>query len=156
MSAIPITPDSSTDPATVPVAAAPKAPFPIRTLLLGLAGMLLIVAGGAGAGATLVHDPLVDRTGLNWIRYGHGMMLASWATYIGLGLVIWAWVRLGRHIRAGRVNQRVLLRVIGVWVLPLLVGPPLFSKDVYSYLAQGNLALHGLDPYAVGRRRCPA
>jgi alpha-1,6-mannosyltransferase len=34
--------------------------------------------------------------------------------------------------------------------LPLLFAPPLFSKDIYSYLAQGQLALSGYDPYVVG------
>lgn len=171
MPATPSIPRSSADPAPVPlgpthltpvVTAPPSAeparvwPFPIRTALLGLAGMVLIAGGGMGAGATLIHDPLLANGAFNWIRYGHGMMLATWLLYMGLGLAIWAWIRLGRHARAGRVNRAYMIRVIVIWIAPLLIAPPLFSKDVYSYLAQGDLALHGLDPYAVGPSALPS
>jgi alpha-1,6-mannosyltransferase len=170
MPATPSIPRSSADPAPVPLgptrpttvlrAVVPTPPervwpFPIRTALLGMAGMVLIAAGGMGAGATLIHDPLLANGAFNWIRYGHGMMLATWMLYVGLGLAIWAWIRLGRHARAGRVNHAYMIRVIVMWIAPLLVAPPLFSKDVYSYLAQGDLALHGLDPYAVGPSALP-
>ncbi|AHH95401.1 polyprenol phosphomannose-dependent alpha 1,6 mannosyltransferase MptB [Kutzneria viridogrisea] len=131
-------------------------PFPIRTVLLGTAGMALLAFGGIGAGATLIHDPLLANGPFNWVRYGHGMMLATWMLYVGLGLIIWAWTRLGRHARAGRVGTADMVRIVLIWTLPLLVAPPLFSKDVYSYLSQGDLALHGLDPYAVGPAALPS
>jgi len=176
MPATPSIPRSSADPAPVPLgptrptpvakaqadaAQAPAEPprewpFPIRTALLGLAGMVLIAAGGMGAGATLIHDPLLANGAFNWIRYGHGQLLATWILYMGLGLAIWAWIRLGRHARAGRVNHAYMIRVIVLWIVPLLLAPPLFSKDVYSYLAQGDLALHGLDPYGVGPSALPS
>src|ERR1700747_1560474 len=35
-------------------------------------------------------------------------------------------------------------------MLPLLPAPPMYSKDVYSYLAQSQISLEGLDPYRVG------
>ena len=34
-----------------------------------------------------------------------------------------------------------------------LLAPPLFSRDVYSYFAQGKLVLAGVDPYTQRRRR---
>lgn len=34
--------------------------------------------------------------------------------------------------------------------LPSLLVPPLFSRDVYSYIAQGQLQLSGFNPYEVG------
>jgi alpha-1,6-mannosyltransferase len=37
-----------------------------------------------------------------------------------------------------------------LWTLPLLIAPPMYSKDVYSYLAQSQISLQGLDPYKVG------
>jgi alpha-1,6-mannosyltransferase len=42
-----------------------------------------------------------------------------------------------------------------VWTAPILLSPPLFTRDVYSYLAQGALALRGLDPYQVGPSKLP-
>jgi alpha-1,6-mannosyltransferase len=34
-----------------------------------------------------------------------------------------------------------------MWVAPLIVVPPMFSRDVYSYLAQCKIAFLGLNPY---------
>jgi len=41
------------------------------------------------------------------------------------------------------------------WSLPLLVAPPVFSQDAYSYAAQGWIVHNGLDPYAVGPGMLP-
>jgi alpha-1,6-mannosyltransferase len=38
----------------------------------------------------------------------------------------------------------------GFWLAPLLLSVPVFSRDTYSYLAQGALLRDGLDPYVVG------
>ena len=38
----------------------------------------------------------------------------------------------------------------GFWLAPLLLSVPLFSRDTYSYLAQGALLRDGFDPYVVG------
>jgi alpha-1,6-mannosyltransferase len=70
--------------------------------------------------------------------------------------VIWAWVRLGRMVRNRYVGSAAVVIAIAAWTLPLLLSPPLFSKDVYSYLAQGQLALHGFDPYRVGPAALPS
>ena len=124
--------------------------IPIRTILLGVAGVMLVALGGTGAGAILKRDPLITDTSLSWIRYGHGHDLATAVLYIGLGMVIWSWIRLGRMVRNGHVGSAAVLTAIVAWTLPLLFAPPLFSKDIYSYLAQGQIALNGLDPYSVG------
>ncbi|MEU4802500.1 polyprenol phosphomannose-dependent alpha 1,6 mannosyltransferase MptB [Actinosynnema sp. NPDC023587] len=124
--------------------------IPVRTILLGVAGVMLIALGGTGAGAILKRDPLLADTTLSWIRYGHGHDLANAVLYVGLGLVVWSWIRLGRMVRNGHVGSNAVLTAVVVWTLPLLFAPPLFSKDIYSYLAQGQIALNGLDPYQVG------
>lgn len=41
------------------------------------------------------------------------------------------------------------------WVLPLLFAPPVFSRDAYSYAAQGWILHNGIDPYAVGPGSLP-
>jgi alpha-1,6-mannosyltransferase len=45
------------------------------------------------------------------------------------------------------VRPRELLLLAALWSAPLALGPALFSLDMYSYLAQGSLLHHGLDPY---------
>lgn len=69
----------------------------------------------------------------------------------GMGLVLLAWAMLGRLVLANRdTAPRTLRSVFLLWAAPLLIVPPLFSGDVHSYLAQGEIAARGLDPYAVG------
>src|SRR5699024_47195 len=41
-------------------------------------------------------------------------------------------------------------RVLLTWTVPFLAVPPLFSRDVYSYLAQSKIVLLGMDPYELG------
>ena len=48
------------------------------------------------------------------------------------------------------MTRSQLDRTLLLWVLPLLVAPPMYSRDVYSYLAQSEIAIGGLDPYRVG------
>src|SRR5215469_10297161 len=73
-----------------------------RTLVQGVAGSTCIMVGSVGAGGGLIHDPILGNGPLSWIRYGHGQQLAQALLYIGVGLLVWAWVRLGRDI-SGRL-----------------------------------------------------
>ncbi|MGH4021247.1 MAG: polyprenol phosphomannose-dependent alpha 1,6 mannosyltransferase MptB [Pseudonocardiaceae bacterium] len=125
------------------------------TVLLGLLGSLLLATGGAGAGGVLVQDPMLTGGPLSWVRYGHGQDLANIVLYLGFGLVVWAWVRLGREVLRGTATGRHVLVACAVWIAPMLVCPPLFTRDVYSYLGQGALALRGIDPYEVGPAELP-
>ncbi|WP_233158001.1 polyprenol phosphomannose-dependent alpha 1,6 mannosyltransferase MptB [Actinokineospora bangkokensis] len=125
-------------------------PLPKRTIALGTLGSLLILISAFGAAGILVHDPVLGHGPLSWLRYGHGQMLATGVLYLGFSLVVWAWVRLGRHVLAGRVAPRTVLLAAGCWIAPLLVSPPVFTRDVFSYIAQGTLPLFGHDPYVVG------
>ncbi|GAB3736669.1 alpha-(1-_6)-mannopyranosyltransferase A [Amycolatopsis oliviviridis] len=100
---------------------------------MGLGGSVLVSLGAFGAGATLRHGPVPS---------GHGRMLATAVLYLGLALMLTAWVRLGRLASA-----REVVRAAWLWCVPLLCAPPLFSTDLYTYLAQGAVAHAGLDPY---------
>jgi alpha-1,6-mannosyltransferase len=128
---------------------------PRLPLLLGLAASVLLVLGGFGAGGVLVHDPLLTNSALGFWRYGHGREIATVLMYLGLVMMAYAWVRLGRGVLAGRVGGRAVLTTAAVWIAPLLCGPPLLTRDMFSYLAQGAIPLAGLDPYAVGPEAIP-
>ncbi|MFD0593621.1 hypothetical protein ACFQZ4_14815 [Catellatospora coxensis] len=43
-----------------------------------------------------------------------------------------------------------MLTIGAAWAAPLLVAPPLGSRDAYAYACQGWLWRAGLDPYAMG------
>jgi alpha-1,6-mannosyltransferase len=128
---------------------------PRNPLLMGLGASLMMVIGGFGAGGVLVRDPLLTNSALGFWRYGHGRELATILIYTGVALMAWAWIRLGREVLARRVGGRAVLTTAAVWALPMLAAPPLFTRDIFSYLAQGGLPLAGFDPYAVGPEAMP-
>ncbi len=71
--------------------------------------------------------------------------------YFGVVLLIAAWALLGRLVRSAEPpSPRALLVVLAVWAVPLLLAPPLFSRDVYSYLAQGAMVDAHIDVYTYG------
>jgi alpha-1,6-mannosyltransferase len=123
----------------------------MKTLTLGLVGSLAVFLGGVGCAGVPLTDPVLGAGGLFWmLHYGNGSTLATVVLYLGLSLMVWAWVRLGRDVLAGRTGGRAVAASAGAWLVPMLLSPPLFTRDVYSYLAQGALVLHGFDPYIAG------
>src|SRR3984885_15019284 len=70
---------------------------------------------------------------------------------LGAGMMALAGLMLGRFaLGKRRMSRGELDRTLLLWVLPLLIAPPMFSKDVYSYLAQSQICRLGLDPYRGG------
>lgn len=120
---------------------------------LGAVGTLLIALGGFGGGAL----PVVDNP---WFSFGLGsamgrMMLASNAVVlIGVGMLVCAWLLMAPFVGASgngpRVATPAVQRTLIAWVVPLMFTAPLFTQDIYSYLANGAIVRMGLDPYAAG------
>ncbi|WP_405726928.1 polyprenol phosphomannose-dependent alpha 1,6 mannosyltransferase MptB [Streptomyces sp. NBC_00028] len=114
-----------------------------RCQILGLAGTTVLAAGGETAGALPVRDLL----SLASAHAAVGLI----GVYFGVVLLIAAWAMLGRLIRTPEPPApRDLLLVLALWATPLLLAPPLFSRDVYSYLAQGAMVDAHMDVYAHG------
>ncbi|QLY33607.1 alpha-(1-_6)-mannopyranosyltransferase A [Nocardia huaxiensis] len=122
--------------------------------ILGFFGAIMITFGGFGAGATRRNDPLLEIAHLSWLRFGHGYALSTVFVWIGVLAMITAWVRLGRAtigtVAGAKVTLNELRAIVGIWIFPLLFAVPMFSRDAYSYLAQGALLRDGFNPYAVG------
>jgi hypothetical protein len=73
------------------------------------------------------------------------------AVFVGMLVLSRVWYDLARALDRERgVPVRKLAVIFAIWVLPLLVAPPLFSRDVYSYAAQGDMVTHGITPYQYG------
>ena len=121
-----------------------------RPAVLGVAGSALITLASPGAGSLRATDPFLERLNLSWMRFGHGQQLSMALLYLGVGLMLVAWVRVGRLVLAERISAAGLHATIAAWVVPMLVASPIYSRDVYSYLAQGALLRDGYDPYSVG------
>jgi alpha-1,6-mannosyltransferase len=117
-----------------------------RCQVLGLAGTAFLAAGGETAGALPVRELLSPSS-------AHAA-LGLVGAYFGVVLLIAAWALLGRLIRGPRPpSPRALMAVLVIWAAPLLLAPPLFSRDVYSYLAQGAMVDAHIDVYAQGPAR---
>ncbi|WP_199440915.1 polyprenol phosphomannose-dependent alpha 1,6 mannosyltransferase MptB [Umezawaea beigongshangensis] len=102
---------------------------------------------------------------LRWTGFGGVLLLvaAAWAGAVtapssapataalaagiaGAAVLVLSWALLGRT----PPSPQRLRWTLALWCAPLLVAPPLFSRDVFSYLAQGEIAARGLDPHALG------
>ncbi len=117
---------------------------------LGLTGSLMMAVGALGGGALPVPQPL---QGLRLLGLpDRNPTLSVAVVYTGMALVALAWWRVARRLSAhpGAVSRRSLTRIALTWAVPLVAAPPLFSRDVYSYLAQGATFARGLDPYQLG------
>lgn len=121
-----------------------------RPARIGCLGAALLTIGGLGAGSTRLHDPLLESLHLSWLRFGHGLVLSSILLWAGVAVMLIAWLWLGRRVIDGTATEYTMVATTGFWLAPLLLSVPLFSRDTYSYLAQGALLRDGFDPYVVG------
>lgn len=122
----------------------------LRTRLFGATGTILMAIGALGAGARpVVQDPTFGVRLLNLPSRIQTVSLTMTTT--GAVMMALAWLMLGRFaLGSRRMSRGDLDRTLLLWTLPLLIAPPMYSKDVYSYLAQSQISLEGLDPYRVG------
>jgi hypothetical protein len=121
----------------------------LRIRQLGLAGTVLIVLGGVLAGVPPTRDPVLRAPVLESLR----AFTTPWVmvVFAGLALLLLAWWRLGAKIRGGHgPDVRYMLTTMAYWAAPLTVTMPIFSRDVYSYLAQGTMTVLGIDAYQYG------
>ncbi|MGV9802277.1 polyprenol phosphomannose-dependent alpha 1,6 mannosyltransferase MptB [Mycobacterium sp. NPDC003449] len=121
-----------------------------RTRLFGATGTVLMAIGALGAGARpVVQDPTFGVRLLNLPSRIQTVSLTMTTT--GAVMMALAWLMLGRFaLGPRRMSRSQLDRTLLLWALPLLIAPPMYSRDVYSYLAQSEIGLIGLDPYRVG------
>lgn len=67
------------------------------------------------------------------------------AVFVGAALLAAAWIGLARYAAGERTGW--LVAIAAAWLTPLALAPPLFSGDVYSYIAQGTILHLGHNPY---------
>ena len=73
------------------------------------------------------------------------------AVYGGLVLLMRVWYGMTRALtrRPGTPIKHLWL-ILGLWTVPLLLVAPIFSRDVFSYAAQGEMVSHHINPYNYG------
>ena len=119
----------------------------------GTVGALLLMLGSGSSygAATPIPNPVDGLRVIGLLsRIGPAALACS---YTGIGLIVLCWVLIGRLAAPGRVrrlSRSQLSHTLAMWAVPLLVTPPLFSRDVYSYLAIGSMMREGFNPYDAG------
>ena len=131
----------------------------LGTTLLGLLGGTSVVVGAVLGGSTFVSHLrgawFFGAPGGALGSLGHAGRAATTpsllAVYGGLIVFCRAWLSLLGTLRRHRgVAVRRVIAVVAVWMIPFLLAPPLFSRDVYSYAGQGEMVSHHIDPYRYG------
>jgi hypothetical protein len=111
----------------------------------GLCGSLLVAMGslfmGRLAATPSAHFLVLLQARPHARSAGYGLVI------VGLVLMSLAWWGLGVTTRGADDGVRRVLRAAWLWATPLIVTPPLFSNDVWSYVAQGQLVAQDRSPY---------
>jgi hypothetical protein len=121
----------------------------------GLFGSLCVLVGVAQSGS-----PFTSKLPEAWF-FGVGTGASSAGqdrTYLGvillyLGVVVMvaSWFEIIRTLRrTPAIPVSTVMTIIVAWSVPVFVMPPLFSRDVYSYAAQGEMVSRGINPYVQG------
>ena len=126
---------------------------PNIAVLQGFVGSVLMWMGSLGVGwlslssAELRRNPVII-----WLRFEPaGAVLSVLLLALGGMLLIRAWLRLGQRLNGWSEETRpFILRAIVAWTIPLAAALPLFSRDVFAYIAQGQVMIAGLNPYVDG------
>lgn len=141
--------------------------FTVHHIIPGVVGSLLIALGALGVGWLPLNTGLLDNVVVDALRSTtFGVGLSKVSVLVGVALLLQAWLVLGYDVLHGRTERgaawdlgpqplRRLWVALGAWMLPLLLTPPLFSRDVYSYYAQGKLLGLGVSPYTSGVASVP-
>ena len=81
----------------------------------------------------------------------YGPIIGRVSAVIGGAIILHTWLRLGVDVLRKQITSlRALWSMLMVSMVPLVLAPPLFSRDLYSYIAQGRLMAHNINPYTHG------
>jgi len=124
-----------------------RRPVPLFALGGLLAAAVIVVAGGRLGAA---RDALPMTRWLDLLApagYHVGDNIPAIVVVLGIGALIALWVGLLHFTRRRLLSERQTWTITAAWMAPFAIGPPLLSTDVYSSVAHGLLARHGLNPY---------
>lgn len=131
-----------------------------HTLRQGLLASLLIMVGSWGVGWMVMvpgswlplHNALLP------LRTTEaGAITCAVLLMVGSLLMLRSWLRLSQRIASwdDPAALPTMRKAVLLWGAPLLACFPIFSRDVFSYLAQGGLLYAGQNPYEAGVSELP-
>lgn len=125
---------------------------PKPAIISGTIGSAMMLAGSFGVGwlssvSDLSRWPLIIFLRLN----PFGVVLSVVLLAAGAMLLVRSWLRLGQKVRTwGPEARTATLKAVIAWGAPMMLAIPLFSRDVYAYMVQGQMVINGLNPYEEG------
>ncbi|MBJ7359181.1 polyprenol phosphomannose-dependent alpha 1,6 mannosyltransferase MptB, partial [Nocardioides sp.] len=129
-----------------------------RLLARGAAGSVMVLLGGLVTATLPRSTPLLhsgEPSELLLLLRGTtpGRMAGLALVLVGLGLLATSWLVLCRRLavrRDGPGGVELVRLATLTWCAPLVLAPPLFSRDGWSYAAQGMLVTLDISPYTHG------
>ena len=117
----------------------------------GVVGSVMVLLGGFVVASLPESSSLLSHRMLADLRLSSlGRVVALTVVLVGLGAICHAWLTLCRGVADGLLDLRHVRLAGGLWAAPLVLAPPLFSSDGWSYAAQGVMAEQGFSPYEYG------
>ena len=122
---------------------------PLRTIILGTIGSLLMMIGSFGIGWLAPASPLRLMQWVIPLRFNEtGVMVCIILTALGAMALTREWLRLSQKLPSwGEQSKKWVTAAALCWMTPMIFAFPLFSRDVYSYFVQGKAYANGLNPY---------
>jgi len=125
-----------------------------KPAVLGFVALLAVVVGASLAsspfklempGTWFFGEPTSQGTSESF------MLLGLVAVYGGLVLFMRVWYGMMKALRRRPgVPMHYLAWILVLWAIPMLVVAPIFSRDVFSYAAQGEMMSRHINPYDFG------
>ena len=115
-------------------------------------GSLLLAIGAVSVGwlpplFNVAVNPILEAMRLS----DAGVLLGRISAVVGGAIILHTWLRIGVDVlRQQLTDVKTLWQSLIASILPLVMMPPLFSRDLYSYIAQGRLMDNGINPYTHG------
>lgn len=126
--------------------------FWLRHGLPGLVGTSFIAIGSLGVGWLPLTTTLIEAPFIELLRSSTaGTLMSRSFVFIGAAVLLQTWLVLGFDLLSEhRAKKRWMAWLMVTWSAPLLLAPPIFSRDTYSYYEQGRLMAEGYSPYEQG------
>jgi len=124
---------------------------PVMATVGFLAAWVAVIAGGQDGtvGTTIPLSSWLGMLSSTGYRPG-GSWLSGLLLFLAIAAIALLWLAVLSRLAAAAISERQVWWIAAAWSAPFAIGPPLISKDVFSYAAQGLMVRSGLDPYASG------